>query len=336
MTLPTRDDVEAAAARVRGLVARTPAIHCEALDAMAGAEIWLKTENLQRIGAFKARGAFNNLALLSPAERARGVITYSSGNHAQAVALAARHHGIPARIAMPVDAPSVKVDAVRALGAEVTLIGTTSLERQRAALAMRDETGGAIIEPFDHAWTIAGQGTATLEFLDDVAQATGGGSLDALAVPVGGGGLIAGACLAAEGTGVRIHAVEPVGCDSMRQSIAAGKVVSVEPAPTLADGLKPTRVGELCLAIARGRIAACHVVDDDALIGALVTLLLRAKLLAEPSGVAALALALSGALAADARRIGVVISGGNIAPTTLRQALDRDARSRDEGPLRQD
>jgi threonine dehydratase len=318
---PNRRDVEEAAARLRGLIVRTPSIRCENLDEIAGAELWLKAENLQRIGAFKARGAFNNLAQLPPHDRARGVITFSSGNHAQAVALAARHYGVAAHIAMPVDAPAVKVDAVIALGARIVQVGTTSVERRDAALAMREETGGTIIEPFDHPWTIAGQGTATLELLDDVAAATGGETLDALLVPVGGGGLIAGACAAAEGTRVAIHAVEPVGCDSMRRSLEAGRVVSVDPAPTLADGLKPTRVGELCLAVARERVAACHLIDDAAIRRAVIELAMRAKLVAEPSGAAALAIALARALPSGARRIGVIVSGGNVARDTIARLL---------------
>ncbi|HEY8145043.1 MAG TPA: pyridoxal-phosphate dependent enzyme, partial [Kofleriaceae bacterium] len=208
---PTREDVLAAAARLAGQVVRTPVVRCPALDELAGAELWLKAESLQLVGAFKARGALNSLALLDPAVRARGVITYSSGNHAQAVAMAARRHGVPADIFMPVDAPQIKVAAVERMGARVTLVGTTSPERHEAALARQKETGAAIIEPFDHPHTIAGQGTATLELFEDAAAA--GVALDALVVPVGGGGLIAGACLAAPPE-VRIVCVEPVGCDS--------------------------------------------------------------------------------------------------------------------------
>ncbi len=316
----TRDDVVAAAARLRGQVVRTPVVRSAALDRLAGAELWLKAENLQHIGAFKARGALNAVGLLDAETRSRGVITYSSGNHAQAVALAASRYRIAAEIFMPVDAPRVKLEAVREMGARVVLVGTTSPERHQAALARQAETGAAIIEPFDHPHTIAGQGTATLELLEEADAA--GVALDALMVPVGGGGLLAGACLAAEGRAIALHAVEPVGCDSMGQSLRAGTIVPVHPAPTLADGLKPTRVGQLTFAIAAAAGVTAHTVDDGALAAALAHLALRAKLVVEPSGAAGVALALrSGALQRAPRRIGVILSGGNISPERLAELL---------------
>lgn len=321
---PTRGDVVAAAGRLRGQVVRTPVVRAAALDRLAGAELWLKAENLQHIGAFKARGALNAVALLDPAIRTRGVITYSSGNHAQAVALAASRFGIAADIFMPVDAPPIKRAGVEALGARVVLVGTTSPERREAALARQAETGAAIIEPFDHPDTIAGQGTATLELLEEADAA--GAPLDALIVPVGGGGLLAGACLAAEGRALAIHAVEPVGCDSMGRSMARGETTPVDPAPTLADGLKPTRVGELTFAIARRSGVACHTVDDDELAAAVAHLALRAKLVVEPSGAAGVALALrAGALPGSPRRIGIILSGGNVSPELLADILRRQA-----------
>jgi len=314
---PTRDDVLAAARRLRGQVVRTPVVRSAALDRLAGgAELWLKAENLQHIGAFKARGALNAVGLLDEETRRRGVITYSSGNHAQAVALAASRYGITADIFMPVDAPRIKLDAVQAMGANVVLVGTTSLERHQAALDRQAETGAAIIEPFDHPHTIAGQGTAALELLEDAELA--GTPLDALVVPVGGGGLLAGSCLAADGIGLPIHGVEPVGCDSMGQSLARGEVTAVGPGPTIADGLKPTRVGELTLAIARRAGAELHTVDDGELAAAVAHLALRAKLVVEPSGAAGVALALrTDALRSRPRRIGIVLSGGNISPERL-------------------
>jgi threonine dehydratase len=310
-----RDDVVAAAERLRGKVVRTPVLRCAALDALAGAELYLKAENLQYVGAFKARGAQHAVARLSDAERARGVITYSSGNHAQAVALAAMRHGIDAEIFMPVDAPPIKRAAVEAMSATVELIGTTSTERHAAAVERAGHSGAVIIEPFDHPDTVAGQGTATLELLDEV------GTLDALVVPVGGGGLIAGACLACEGTATRIYAAEPAGCDAMGQSLAAGERVTVDPGPTLGDGLKPSRVGELNFAIARERLAGSFTVDDDELGRTLVRLLMWSKVLVEPSGAAALAVALRGDIEGD--RIGVLLSGGNIGPEQLRALTER-------------
>jgi threo-3-hydroxy-L-aspartate ammonia-lyase len=318
VTLPGREDVVAAAGRLAGQIVRTPVVRSAALDELAGAELWLKAENLQLVGAFKARGALNSLALLDPAVRARGVITYSSGNHAQAVAMAARRYQVAADIFMPVDAPRIKVAAVERMGARVTLVGTTSPERHQAALARQAETGAAIIEPFDHPHTIAGQGTATLELCEDAAAA--GVTLDALVVPVGGGGLIAGACLAAPPE-LPIIGVEPVGCDSMGQSISRGTIVPVDPSPTLADGLKPTRVGELTFAIARARLAGCETVRDDELAPAVAHLALGAKLVVEPSGAAGVALALRRSI--PGRRIGIILSGGNIAPDRLAELIQQ-------------
>ena len=322
-----REAVLAAARRLAGQVRRAPVVRSPALDAMAGAELWLKAESLQHIGAFKARGALHAVGRLSAEERGRGIITYSSGNHAQAVALAARRHGITARIAMPEDAPGIKVDAVRALGADIVFAGKTSLERRQAALAMQAETGAVIIEPFDHPDIIAGQGTATLELLEQVAEETGG-PLDALLVPVGGGGLIAGACLACQGTGTRVYSVEPVGCDAMARSLARGERVAVEPGPTIADGLKPTQVGVLNLAIAREHVAGSHTVADEDIGRALVALAIHAKLVVEPSGAAALAAALGRLLplqheAGRRPRVGVILSGGNLAPTLLADLVRR-------------
>jgi threo-3-hydroxy-L-aspartate ammonia-lyase len=321
-----RGAVVAAAERLAGLVHRTPVLRNDALDAIAGARLWLKCENLQRIGAFKARGALHAVGRLDPDARARGVITYSSGNHAQAVALAARHHGVAADLAMPEDAPAVKVAAVRALGARIVFAGRTSPERRRAALDIQARTGGVIVEPFDDADIIAGQGTATLELLAQVAEA--GAALDAILVPVGGGGLVAGACLAAEGSGTAIIAVEPVGCDALHQSLAAGALVDVEPGPTLADGLKPTRIGELNFAVIRPRIAGSVVVDDGDIGRALVHLLLAAKVLAEPSGAAALSAALRGRLPGSPRNVGIIVSGGNVAPALVTELLARYAEHR--------
>lgn len=317
-----RDAVVAAAARLAGQVRRTPVVRVPALDEVAGAELWLKCECLQEIGAFKARGALHAAARLPADARARGLVTYSSGNHAQAVALAARRFGVPATIAMPVDAPAVKVRGVERLGATIVRAGTTSDDRRAAAQEVVARTGGAMIEPFDADDVIAGQGTATLELLDQVAEA--GGALDALAVPVGGGGLVAGAALACEGTGVAVWAVEPVGCDAMGRSLAAGARVAVPPGPTLADGLKPVMVGERNFAIARPRLAGAVTVDDAELGRALVRLLLDGKLLVEPSGAAALAAALRG-LPGAPRRIGVILSGGNVAPALVARLLAEHA-----------
>lgn len=336
----SRADVAAAAERLRGYVRPTPTLHFESLDALAGAELWLKAENMQFMGAFKARGAMHASSRLEPEARARGLITYSSGNHAQAVALAAHRFGVPAIIAMPEDAPQVKVDAVRALGARIEFAGTTSLHRKKRAFEIQAETGGVVIEPFDHEDIIAGQGTATLELLATVKEQTGG-TLDAVIVPVGGGGLIAGACLACEGTDVRIYSAEPIGCDALARSLAAGERVPVEPGPTIADGLKPTLIGERNFAVASGRVSGSYTVSDEEIGRALVTLLIRGRVLVEPSGAAALAVALrrglpeqspdqSGDQSGDRSgdqpvRIGVLLSGGNLAPALVSELIERHA-----------
>ncbi|MCA9688688.1 MAG: threonine/serine dehydratase [Myxococcales bacterium] len=321
------EHVRDAARRIAGRVVHTPVLRSPILDAIAGCELWLKAENLQRIGAFKARGAMHAVSRLDDATRARGLITYSSGNHAQAVALAAREFGVPARIAMPIDAPAVKVAGVRQLGAEITFAGTTSDERRAAALELQARTGAVIIEPFDHPDIITGQGTATLELLDYVSQETGGETLDAVVVPVGGGGLIAGAALCCEAASIPVYSAEPSTCDALYQSLAAGERVAVPPGPTLGDGLKPTRVGALNFAIAKRAVRGAFHVDDHELGLNLVRLLLHAKLLVEPSGAAALAVAIRRALPGAPRRVGVLLSGGNISPALLGELL---ARHRDE------
>jgi threonine dehydratase len=328
------EHVREAAQRLAGRVWRTPVLRCPALDAIAGRALFLKAENLQKIGAFKARGAMHAALRLPEATRARGLITYSSGNHAQAVALAAREFGVPAWIAMPVDAPAIKVEGVRGLGAEIVFAGTTSDDRQRAAHELHARHGAAIIEPFDDPDIIAGQGTATLELCEEVLVSTGE-PLDALVVPVGGGGLIAGAGLVAAALGIPLFSAEPATCNAMARSLAAGERVAVPPGPTLADGLKPTRVGALNFAVARRTISAAFEVDDHELGQALVRLLMRAKTLVEPSGAAALAVALRGPeRPSDAhdprngfpgRRVGVLLSGGNVSPALVAELLTRHA-----------
>ncbi len=319
----TRDDVIAASRRLAGKVVRTPTLRCPALDEVAGAQVWLKCENLQLIGAFKARGAMHAVGRLTDEQRQRGIITFSSGNHAQAVALAAKSYGIVATIAMPVDAPEIKVAGVRSLGAEIVPAGTTSDDRRKVAYELAEATGATIIQPFDHPDIIAGQGTATLELVEDIPRPPQGPGLDALVVPVGGGGLIAGACLAVENTDIPVYSAEPTGCDALARSLEAGKRVAVPPGPTLADGLKPVQVGELNFAIAQKRVRRSYRVTDEELGLTLTRLLVRAKILVEPSGAAALAVALRGDLPRNPARIGVLLSGGNIAPQLVAKLVER-------------
>lgn len=315
----TRADVLAAAERIADKVNRTPVLTNPVLDEVAGCQLFFKAECLQRIGAFKARGALHAVGRLPESDRSRGIITYSSGNHAQAVALAAKTYGVRADIAMPEDAPPIKVERVKALGAHVVFAGTTSDDRKTKALAIQAERGGTIIEPFDHPDTICGQGTATLELLQETEAM--GAPLDALVVPVGGGGLIAGACLACEGTEVRIHAVEPEGCDALRRSLEAGERIAVQPRATIADGLKPVMVGAQNFAIAQGRVAGAHLVTDAEIGIALCRILLRLKILVEPSGAASTALALRG-LPDSPKRVGVILSGGNVDAGRVRELLE--------------
>lgn len=325
MKLPTYDDVLAARARLHGKVSLTPVLRVPRLDALAGIDLFLKAENLQRVGAFKARGAINAVLALPASAREKGLVTFSSGNHGQAVALAARDAGVTAHIVMPEDAPSVKVEAVRALGGEVSFAGKTTDDRYRAAMAIAERTGGTVIPPFDDADVIAGQGTATVELIEQAAEL--GAELDAVLVPVGGGGLLAGACLAADGhpTKPKVIAVEPATADAFSKSFAAKERVTIAPAATIADGLKPIRVGELNFAIAGRLVSHSVVVDDDAIGRALVELLMHGKILVEPSGACALAAALEHKLPAGMRRVGVILSGGNLAPAQLAALIQRYA-----------
>ncbi len=320
-----RADVIKAAGELEGHIRKTPLMQSDVLDRMSGVKLWLKCENLQRTGSFKLRGATLAVARLSPEERQRGLVTYSSGNHAHAVACAAREYDVPATVVMPVDAPAVKIAAVQALGARVIQFGTTSAERRMVAERLVAENGGALIVSADDHDIIAGQGTATLELLEQLPQNEG---IDALVVPVGGGGLAAGTALALEGTGIELHTVEPVGCDSLHQSLRAGKPQTVEPAQTLADGLRPVQVGERNFAILRDRVEESHTVDDEELGAAVVAALFYGKLLLEPSGAAPLALALRRAFFGRYRSVALVCSGGNIDPNTLAALLKRHSTAR--------
>ncbi|TPV95314.1 MAG: threonine/serine dehydratase [Myxococcales bacterium FL481] len=321
------EHVAEAAQRLAGRVLRTPTLRCRALESAVGAELWLKLESLQHVGAFKARGALHTVGRLDPDVRARGILTYSSGNHAQAVALAGTEYGLRTTVVMPTDAPAIKVAGVRNLGAEVVFAGTTSVERRDRALALQAERGGVVIPPFDHADIIAGQGTATRELCEQIEQATGE-LPDVLLVPVGGGGAMAGACLATAGTPVRVCGVEPQACDAFARSLAAGRRVAVEPGDTIADGLKPVQVGQLNFAIARQYVRESFRVTEDELAEALVRLAVYGKLVVEPSAAAGVAVALRGAatLRGDGelpRRIAVLVTGGNVEPSRLTELIAR-------------
>jgi threonine dehydratase len=307
-------EIEAAASRIAPHARRTPMI--DGWAAPGSARLFLKCEHMQPSGAFKIRGAANMIEQIAPALRARGLITYSSGNHGQAVALAARTVGAPATIVMPTTAPDIKVQAVRRLGATVLFEGTTSIERRARAEAEAARYGLTIVPPFDHEWIIAGQGTLGLEILE---QLPGAGLV---LVPVGGGGLAAGVAAAIKLTrpGVRVVGVEPEGANAMQQSVAAGAAVTIARSHSIADGLLPVRPGDLTLAHAQAYLDAIVTVSEDAIVEALGWLYHDARMVVEPSGATALAALLSGALRAHLEpesRVVAVLSGGNIAAASL-------------------
>lgn len=308
--------VRDAAARIAGRVHRTPVWTCRALDDRARAEVFLKCESFQRIGAFKIRGATNVIASLSPAERARGVITHSSGNHAQAVALAAASYGSQATVVMPTTAPAVKRAATRGYGATVVDCQPTQADREATVEALRAESGAVLVHPYDDDRTIAGQGTAALELLDQIDD------LDAVVVPVGGGGLAAGSALVCAARGVRLILAEPAGADDACRSLETGVRVTEQTPNTIADGLL-TCLGERNFDILRRAAPATHRVDDAAILDAMRLLYERAKLVVEPSGAVPVAAALvaSRELGLEGRRVGVIVSGGNIDLAPLWSAL---------------
>jgi len=306
------DDVRAAARRLDGVAHRTPLVRSRTLDERAGREVVLKAENLQRVGAFKFRGAYNAVASLTGDERARGVVTVSSGNHAQALALAARLHGAPALILMPDDAPDTKVAATRGYGAEIQRFDRYAEDREAVLAAAVAERGMTPVHAYDDERVMAGQGTVALEVLEDVGE---GASLDALVVPIGGGGLISGCAttVKALSPGTRVVGVEPEVGDDVRRSLAAGERVRVPVAPTIADGQQLDRPGELTWPVIRDRVDAVALVSDAEIVETMRVLFERVKLVVEPSGACALAAVLAGRPELDgARRVGVVLSGGNV------------------------
>jgi threonine dehydratase len=308
------DAIRAAADRIRGIVRRTPVLD---VSAQAGRPLFLKCEPQQPGGAFKIRGAMNMLLRLPSADLALGVITYSSGNHGQAVALAAAHLGAKAVVVMPITAPAIKVDGVRRWGAEVILEGTTSGDRRRRAEAEVTARGLVMVPPFDHEWIIEGQATCGLEILEQVPDA------DAVVVPVGGGGLAAGvsAAIKLSRADVDVIGVEPTGAAKMTASLAAGHPVTLERTETIADGLMPVRPGDLTFEHVRRFVDRMVTVDDNRIADAALWLFFEAKQVVEPSGAASVAAVLwpeAGSPLADrGRKVVAVLSGGNVAPQSL-------------------
>jgi threonine dehydratase len=302
------EGIREAAVRLRGIAHRTPVMTSRTLNERTDAQIYLKCENLQRMGAFKFRGAYNCIAQIPPELRAGGVVAFSSGNHAQGVALAARLLGVRATIVMPSDAPVSKLAATRGYGAEVVEYDRARSHREELAQSLCEERGATLVPPFEDERIIAGAGTAALELFEDVE------ALDAVVVPVGGGGLMSGTAIAAHAHDSRmaIYGVEPEEGDDFRRSLELGEIVRIDVPHTIADGLQTTAPGTLTFAIAREHGAQILTVSDDDLRDAMRFAFERLKLVVEPSGAAGIAALLSGKLRLDGKRIGVIISGGNV------------------------
>jgi len=316
--LLTIDDVHAAARRLSDRIHRTPVITSQAFDDASGSQVFFKCENLQRAGSFKIRGALNKLLSLTSAERARGVVAYSSGNHAQGVALAARIVGTTAIICMPTDAPALKVEATRGYGAEIVFYDRLKDDRAAVARGLVEKTGRVLVPPYDDPAIMAGQGTAALELFQDVP------SLDALVTPVGGGGLMAGCSTVARNLapGIAVIGVEADTANDTYLSLQKGERVTIPPPSTIADGIRPQSPGELTFPILRENLSAVVLVSDAEIVAAVRFLALSVRVIAEPTGAVGAAAVLAGKLAVPrGARIGVVLSGGNLDPDLLIQIL---------------
>jgi threonine dehydratase len=307
-------DIQSAAERLYRIAHRTPIATSHTLNNLLGAEVYGKCENLQRAGAFKFRGAYNTISQLSAEQRQRGVVSFSSGNHAQAVALVGKLLHTPTVIVMPDDAPAIKLAATRGYGAEVVLYDRVEQKREAIAKQLAEERGLTLVPPFEHPHIIAGQGTAALELLTDVPD------LDVLIAPIGGGGLISGCSLAAHALkpDVHIFGIEPDTANDTFLSLQKGEITSTPQSHSIMDGLLPTAPGELTFSIMRDHLEAVALVTDDEAAEAVRFLLLRMKLLVEPSGAAPLAALLAHKIPnVQGKKIGVVLSGGNIDPGKL-------------------
>lgn len=307
-TLPTYDDVLAAARRIEGHAHRTPVMQSRTANELLKAQCFFKCENLQRVGAFKFRGAFNALSRFGTEQRRAGVVAFSSGNHAQAIALSAKLLGIPATIVMPHDAPRAKMAATRGYGAKVVMYDRFNEDREAIGARLSREHGMTLIPPYDHPDVIAGQGTATKELLEEV------GPLDYLFVCLGGGGLLSGAALAARALSpdCKLYGVEPETGDDGRQSLQAGKIVHIDTPQTIADGAQTQHLGHLTFEIIRRDVDDIVTVTDGQLVEAMAFFAERMKLMVEPTGCLGLAGAHHAGLPLDGKRVGVLVSGGNI------------------------
>jgi len=317
MVLPTFSDVQAAAQRLRGVAHVTPVLRSTTLDQRHHAQFSFKCENLQRMGAFKFRGAFNALSRFDAGQRQAGVITFSSGNHAQAIALSARLLGMPAVIVMPLDAPQAKLSATRAYGAEVVLYDRFTQDREELTRRLSAEHGLTLIPPYDHPDVIAGQGTAAMELFEQV------GELDLLLVPLGGGGLLAGSALAAHAMSpaCRVFGVEPEAGNDGQQSLRAGRIVRIDTPKTIADGAQTQHLGEYTFGVIKNHVADVLTATDQELIESMKFLAERMKMVVEPTGCLGLAAACHGKVPLQGQRVGILLSGGNVDLHRLAQWL---------------
>jgi len=302
------DDVAQAHERIKHVAHRTPVLSSTTVDALTGARVFFKPENLQRMGAFKIRGAYNALSQLPPDQRKRGVVAFSSGNHAQAVALSGRLLGVPATIVMPTDAPRVKLEATRGYGAEVVSYDASNEDRQKIAEKLASERGLTVIPPFDHPHILAGQGTAAKELIEDA------GPLDLLLVPCGGGGLLSGCAIAAKhlSPGCRVIGVEPAAGDDGLRSFRSGRIETIGLPDTIADGARTMALGKLTFALIRRHVDDFLTVTDEEILKWMFFLWERMKVVVEPTGMLAAAALLEGKVDARGKRVGVVLSGGNV------------------------
>ncbi|WP_186126599.1 threo-3-hydroxy-L-aspartate ammonia-lyase [Burkholderia gladioli] len=306
--LPTYADVAAAAERIAGHAHRTPVLTSRTVDEELGAQVFFKCENFQRMGAFKFRGAFNALSRFSEAQRKHGVVTFSSGNHAQAIALSARLLGMPATIVMPHDAPAAKVAATRGYGGRVVIYDRYRDDREQIGRELAEKEGLTLIPPYDHADVIAGQGTAAAELFQEV------GALDAVFAPLGGGGLLSGTALATRelSPGAELYGVEPEAGNDGQQSFAAGSIVHIDTPKTIADGAQTQHLGNLTFQIIRRDVDAILTASDAELVEGMRFFASRMKMLVEPTGCLSFAAARQRKAQLEGKRVGIIVSGGNV------------------------
>ncbi|KVZ07530.1 threo-3-hydroxy-L-aspartate ammonia-lyase [Burkholderia ubonensis] len=306
--LPTFADVEAAATRIAGIAHRTPVHTSRTLNQLIGAEVFVKCENFQRMGAFKFRGAFNALSKFSPEQRKAGVVAFSSGNHAQGIALSAQILGIPATIVMPHDAPASKIAATKGYGADVVVYDRYAEDREAIGRRLADEQGLTLIPPYDHPDVIAGQGTAAKELFDEV------GALDALFVPMGGGGLLSGTALSTRALAPQceLYGVEPEAGNDGQRSLHSGQIVHIDTPKTIADGAQTQHIGNYTFAIIKRDVNDILTASDADLVNAMKFFATRMKMIVEPTGCLGLAAALNAKESLKGKRVGIIVSGGNI------------------------